>query len=369
MPTGSHERPGAVTVAIPCFRAARVIEAALDAWRDQDWPPAEIIVIDDGSDDATAARVAAWQARNPSMALELIRRPCRQGIGASRNRALSAARTEWLLFTSADCIADARCLGQFRQVLTACSAQIMVGAVQLLNTDSPYVQYNQALFAAASPHATAFRAYSLGNCVVHGPTVAAHGIRFDETFWWGAEDMDFEYAAFRAGMVATWVPNAVVWRTHDAALWPWVRHHFTYGWGDARLLAKCLGLHPVETVFFDLFRSAWFVDTDFVLAEMRAGGIRRFNLRVLGGLLVTGGLLAGGLLAPGWLLALCLVGLAGPWWSRRHRMAARPRLPRDILFNLIRWSARQAGGLTLLLAPVGKTRECLHDVPHDARTG
>lgn len=53
-----------VTIIIPAFNRASLIEETLDSVRDQDHRSIELIVVDDGSTDATAARAEEWIARN-----------------------------------------------------------------------------------------------------------------------------------------------------------------------------------------------------------------------------------------------------------------------------------------------------------------
>ena len=54
-----------VSVVIPAYNAARTIGAVLDALASQDAPPDEVIVVDDGSKDETAAIAAARVSFGP----------------------------------------------------------------------------------------------------------------------------------------------------------------------------------------------------------------------------------------------------------------------------------------------------------------
>ena len=73
-----------VTVVIPAFDAERFVAEAVATARAQVPPPAEIVIVDDGSSDATAAVAESVGAR-------LLRQPHR-GIGAARNAGIRAAR-------------------------------------------------------------------------------------------------------------------------------------------------------------------------------------------------------------------------------------------------------------------------------------
>ena len=88
----------AVTVVVPARDAAATLGATLEALAAQDLETAyEVIVVDDGSTDATAA--IAESARLP---VRVIRGPA-EGPGSARNRGAEQARGRALAFTDADC--------------------------------------------------------------------------------------------------------------------------------------------------------------------------------------------------------------------------------------------------------------------------
>jgi len=84
------------SVVIPAFDAAATLARAIESVRGQSWPVHEIIVVDDGSTDATAA-----VARRFGEAVRLIEQPNR-GVAAARNAGAAAATGDWLAFLDAD---------------------------------------------------------------------------------------------------------------------------------------------------------------------------------------------------------------------------------------------------------------------------
>lgn len=90
-----------ISVVIPAYQAALFIEEALDGVAAQRRRADEIIVIDDGSRDGTAALVAAWMAAHPHLPARLIRQP-NGGISAARNAGILAAVGDWIALLDAD---------------------------------------------------------------------------------------------------------------------------------------------------------------------------------------------------------------------------------------------------------------------------
>lgn len=84
-----------VSVIIPTYNAARFLPEALASVRQQQIKPLEIIVVDDGSTDDTAALVR----REPDI---VYLHQTNQGPSAARNAGINRARGELLAFIDAD---------------------------------------------------------------------------------------------------------------------------------------------------------------------------------------------------------------------------------------------------------------------------
>jgi glycosyltransferase involved in cell wall biosynthesis len=91
--TGTARAP--VSVIIPCRNAAGFLAAALASVQSQSLPPDEVIVVDDGSTDASAAIAAGVQG------VRLHRQPP-LGIGAARNAGLRLSAGAVIGFLDAD---------------------------------------------------------------------------------------------------------------------------------------------------------------------------------------------------------------------------------------------------------------------------
>ncbi|MEB3359228.1 MAG: glycosyltransferase family A protein [Synechococcales bacterium] len=89
--------PPLVSVLIPCHNAAPWLAETLESALAQTWPHLEIILVDDGSTDASVA--VARQFNHPQ--INLIAQQ-NQGAAAARNRALEAAQGEVIQYLDAD---------------------------------------------------------------------------------------------------------------------------------------------------------------------------------------------------------------------------------------------------------------------------
>jgi glycosyltransferase involved in cell wall biosynthesis len=92
----SHAAQPTVSVVIPAYRAARTIGRAVESLLAQTRPPAEILVIDDGSPDDLAAALTSYTGR-----VRLVRQ-ANGGAASARNRGLDLASGELIAFIDAD---------------------------------------------------------------------------------------------------------------------------------------------------------------------------------------------------------------------------------------------------------------------------
>jgi len=86
-----------ITIIIPTFRAAKTLRATLDSVLCQDFRDFEVLVMDGGSDDGTAAIVE--QAADDRIRFVAQRD---KGVYDAMNKGIAAARGVWLYFLGAD---------------------------------------------------------------------------------------------------------------------------------------------------------------------------------------------------------------------------------------------------------------------------
>ena len=88
--------PIAVSVVIPTFNRAWCLQDAVDSVQAQTFRDFEVIVVDDGSTDETAAMASTWEA--PIRFLQQRNK----GVSAARNAGIHAARGHFLAFLDSD---------------------------------------------------------------------------------------------------------------------------------------------------------------------------------------------------------------------------------------------------------------------------
>jgi len=86
----------AVSVIVPTFNRAGFLKQALDSVRAQTWRDYELIVVDDGSTDGTAALAEAYPGAR------WLRLPVNGGVSRARNRGILQARGRFICFLDSD---------------------------------------------------------------------------------------------------------------------------------------------------------------------------------------------------------------------------------------------------------------------------
>ncbi|CTP86203.1 glycosyltransferase [Xanthomonas graminis] len=99
---GMHHDAPLVSVLVPAYNHERFVQRCLDSVLEDPYPNKELVIVDDGSSDATAARIAEW------IALHEQRIPVRfwprenRGIAATLNHLVAMASGEFLRLGASD---------------------------------------------------------------------------------------------------------------------------------------------------------------------------------------------------------------------------------------------------------------------------
>jgi hypothetical protein len=93
--------PPRISVVIPCYNQGALLGEAVDSLRAQTFPPAEVVVVDDGSTDGTAAIARAIAKRTGEFPIRVVTTENR-GLPLARNLGIQVATGDWIFPLDAD---------------------------------------------------------------------------------------------------------------------------------------------------------------------------------------------------------------------------------------------------------------------------
>jgi len=125
-----HDWPP-ITVLIPAYNEARVIEATLRSLCAVAYPHMQVIVVDDGSEDLTPQIVASLAQEDSR--LTLLRQPRNLGKALALNAGIAAAQADYVIVLDADTIPDANFLKLIIRPLLREDADAVAGNVKVGN--------------------------------------------------------------------------------------------------------------------------------------------------------------------------------------------------------------------------------------------
>ncbi len=93
-----------LAVIVPTYNRPGALDRVLESLAEQDMPPAQVIVADDGSGPETAAIVADWQWRMPCPLLHVWQPDEGFRLARARNKAVASVDAHYLVFLDGDCM-------------------------------------------------------------------------------------------------------------------------------------------------------------------------------------------------------------------------------------------------------------------------
>ncbi len=196
-----------VSVVIPAFNREGYLGEAIESVLAQGYPETEIIVVDDGSTDGTAAVASSY----PDVACLRLRH---RGQAAARNAGVAAARGELVAFLDSDDVwAPSKLAAQLAVLEAQPGVSLVFGLVDEFVSPELPPAAAASVRAPASPRA----GFVSGALLARRSTLAEVG-RFDERLRVG-EFVDWLARAQERGLRSEVVPQVVLHRRlHDGNL-------------------------------------------------------------------------------------------------------------------------------------------------------
>jgi GT2 family glycosyltransferase len=236
-PHAMTDHQALVSVVVPTYSRPRDLAACLRSLASLRYPRThlEVIVVDDGNAGPLAPVAAGLR---DELDVTIVRQ-AHAGPARARNEGARRARGQLIAFTDDDCTASPDWLAALTSRAAGAPGNAVGGRTVNASPASPYATATTLLidYLIARSNASPDRARFLPSSNLLVPADRFHEIGgFDTSFPFpGGEDRDFCERWRRRGFEITWAPEAVVHHTPAARLQPFLRQHFNYGRGAARL--------------------------------------------------------------------------------------------------------------------------------------
>jgi cellulose synthase/poly-beta-1,6-N-acetylglucosamine synthase-like glycosyltransferase/peptidoglycan/xylan/chitin deacetylase (PgdA/CDA1 family) len=228
-----------VSIIVPAYNEGKVITTTLRSLLATTYKNFEIIVVDDGSTDDTAAVVAALAEKHPR--IRLISQT-NGGKSKAANHALAEARGEIVVAVDADTIVAPEAISKMVAHFAAKQVTAVCGNIAVGNVNGVFTAF-QAIEYVTSQNFDR-RAYSVLNCISVVPgalgawrreAVIAAGGYSEETL---TEDADLTLAILRRGGRVVYEPEAHGMTEAPESLGALLKQRFRWTYGTYQCLWK-----------------------------------------------------------------------------------------------------------------------------------
>ncbi len=236
-----------VSVIVASYNGAPTLTACLDSLRHLNYPDYEVILVDDGSTDATPQLAQQYPT------VRYFRHPTNLGLSVARNTGLTAAMGELVAFTDSDCRVDEDWLYYLAADLVD-GEFAAVGGPNLLPPEDSAVAAAVMVSPGGPTHVMLSdrEAEHIPGCnmVIRKSALEAIG-GFDPIFRQAGDDVDICWRLQQAGYKIGFNAAGFVWHYRRATLGAYLRQQSGYGGAEALLVRK----HPE---YFNAFgNSMW----------------------------------------------------------------------------------------------------------------
>ena len=251
-----------VSITVSVRDGEQWVDGCLASLVAQDWPNIEIIAVDDGSSDASTAKLLAWddpEGVNNNHPVSVLTQGAK-GLSAARSSALGMARGEWVAITDIDVRPEPSWISQLMSARFPLDESETVVAV----TGRTVFESGEGIISklrsseVAEKYRNRPRTTSLANgpCSVFERRALLEVGGFDES-WYHAEDMEVSLRLIGSGGTIVYSPDAVVNHVAEDNIVTFLAKRTR----DARAHVRIVRHHPKRgrTLGFDFIGSAWWI--------------------------------------------------------------------------------------------------------------
>ncbi|MFG2039042.1 bifunctional polysaccharide deacetylase/glycosyltransferase family 2 protein [Dactylosporangium sp. NPDC048998] len=233
---------GSVSIIVPAYNEAANIEATIRSLAASDYPGCEIVVVDDGSTDATAAIVERLGRSLP--AVHLLRQ-ANAGKPAALNAGIAAAGGDLLVLVDGDTVFEPDAVGRLVQPFADPAVGAVSGNTKVANRGGLLGRWQHLEYVVGFNLDR--RLFDLGECM---PTIpgAIGAFRREALRDVGgvpgdtlAEDTDLTMSVLRAGWRAVYAERAVAWTEAPSSLRQLWRQRYRWCYGTMQAAWKHRG--------------------------------------------------------------------------------------------------------------------------------
>jgi len=205
-----------VTIGIPLYRAAGYIDNTMESALAQTYEDIEFLIVDDcGGDGSIEVVEKLREEHQRGSYIRILKNPCHEGPGPSRNRIIDEARGRYLYFLDSDDLIEPNTIALLMNEMKEKQVEVVYASYQIVDKvhdtpnqlyQKPYRHFTQLdeLAHFAFKYKEVFH-ISVCNCLIDVDFLRGTGIRFIDTMFW--EDMAFTYDFVTRVSRAVLLPN------------------------------------------------------------------------------------------------------------------------------------------------------------------
>lgn len=238
MPDAPQARPDA-TIVVAVFNGAQTIDACVSSLLALRYPRerVEIIVVDNGSTDATLERLQAFGS-----AIRVLHERTR-GASAARNAGVRAARGTMIAFTDADCTVEPEWLGALVAPLGDGHVGVVGGRILSRVNGNRIERFGDVIHDQRRAIEDEDPPYvASGNWASRAGVLMQLGL-FDESLR-RSQDVDLAWRAVQAGFRLVYAPGAIVYHRNERTIWGLINEGYVHGLHGVRLSRKHEAVWP-----------------------------------------------------------------------------------------------------------------------------